>query len=120
MLVLKSVSKLGKIFVKIYIYNFHQLYIHNKCKFLHNWERELTSIKLSLPFYNIYILQNTIGELASISDKEVVTRFFKTTMQKLLKVTQEAGKSGTSKNSNLMQVDNSSHEGSLSLTRLSA
>ncbi|CAA2965615.1 RRP12 [Olea europaea subsp. europaea] len=63
------------------------------------------------------LLLNTIGELASISDKEVVTRFFKTTMQKLLKVTQEAGKSGTSKNSNLMQVDNSSHEGSLSLTR---
>lgn len=63
------------------------------------------------------LLLNTIGELASVSEKEVVTRFFRTTMQKLLKVTQEAGKSGTSRSSDLMQVDNSSHESSLSLTR---
>ncbi|GFP87210.1 rrp12-like protein [Phtheirospermum japonicum] len=63
------------------------------------------------------ILQSTIGELASISDKEVVTWFFKKTMQKLLKVTQEAGKSRNSKDSNSMQVDNSSDEGSLSTAR---
>nr|GLL17907.1 RRP12-like protein [Ipomoea trifida] len=61
-------------------------------------------------------LQTVIGELASISDKEVVTRFFKSTMQKLLKVTQEAGRTG-SKDNNAMQVDNSSGEESLSSVR---
>lgn len=62
-------------------------------------------------------LQNTIGEFASISDKAVVTRFFKTTMQKLLKVTQEASKAESSQSSNQMQIDNSSNENSLSLAR---
>ncbi|XAR51105.1 hypothetical protein NMG60_11005643 [Bertholletia excelsa] len=51
-------------------------------------------------------LQVTIGEFASISDKTVVTRFFKSTMQKLLKVTQEASKTESSNTSNLMQIDN--------------
>ncbi|KAL3637285.1 hypothetical protein CASFOL_019584 [Castilleja foliolosa] len=63
------------------------------------------------------IVQSTIGELASISDKEVVTRFFGKTMEKLLKVTLEVGKSRNSKDSNSMQVDNSSDEGSLSIAR---
>ncbi|CAL5339277.1 unnamed protein product [Camellia sinensis] len=62
-------------------------------------------------------LQTTIGEFASISDKAVVTRFFKTTMQKLLKVTQEASKAESSRSSNQMQMDNSSNENSLSLAR---
>ncbi|KAI8020694.1 RRP12-like protein [Camellia lanceoleosa] len=62
-------------------------------------------------------LQTTIGEFASISDKAVVTRFFKTTMQKLLKVTQEASKAESSRSSNQMQIDNSSNENSLSLAR---
>ncbi|KAL0374605.1 UNVERIFIED_CONTAM: RRP12-like protein [Sesamum radiatum] len=83
--------------------------------------RELLSILTGVYFKSSKdtagILQSTIGELASISDKEVVTWFFKKTMQKLLKVTQEAGKSRSSKNSNLMQVDNSSHDGSLSTAR---
>ncbi|KAL2533290.1 ARM repeat superfamily protein [Abeliophyllum distichum] len=63
------------------------------------------------------LLLNTIGELASISDRKVTSRFFSSSMQRLLKVTQDAGKSGTSRNTNLMQVDNSSHEGLLSLNR---
>ncbi|KAK4396814.1 RRP12-like protein [Sesamum angolense] len=83
--------------------------------------RELLSVLTGVYFKSSKdtagILQSTIGELASISDKEVVTWFFKKTMQKLLKVTQEAGKSRSSKNSNLMQVDNSSHDGSLSTAR---
>ncbi|KAI8009597.1 Guanine nucleotide exchange factor SPIKE 1 [Camellia lanceoleosa] len=62
-------------------------------------------------------LITTIGEFASISDKAVVTRFFKTTMQKLLKVTQEASKAESSQSSNQMQIDNSSNENSLSLAR---
>ncbi|KAL6974644.1 hypothetical protein U1Q18_028827, partial [Sarracenia purpurea var. burkii] len=67
-------------------------------------------------------LQTLIGEFASIADKEVVTRFFKTTMQKLLKVTQEAAKAEAAKadnsqRSNLMPIDNSSDESSLSLVR---
>ncbi|KAK6147593.1 hypothetical protein DH2020_018505 [Rehmannia glutinosa] len=83
--------------------------------------RELLSVLTGVYFKSSKdtggILQSTIGELASISDKEVVTRFFKKTMQKLLKVTQEAGKSRNSKNPNFMQVDNSSNEGSLSTAR---
>lgn len=63
-------------------------------------------------------LQKTIGELASISDKVVVSRFFKITMQKLLKVTLEAHRKENSSSSNSMQVDNSSSEGSLARANL--
>ncbi|KAL6537719.1 hypothetical protein OROHE_012346 [Orobanche hederae] len=63
------------------------------------------------------ILQSTIGELASISDKEVVTRIFKKTMHKLLEVTQESGKLRNSNDANSMQVDNPFDEGSLSKAR---
>ncbi|KAK2985261.1 hypothetical protein RJ640_009169, partial [Escallonia rubra] len=63
------------------------------------------------------LLQSTINEFASISDKEVVGKFFKNTMHKLLKVTQEAGRAQNSKSSNSMQVDNSSNESSVSLAR---
>lgn len=62
-------------------------------------------------------LQSTICELASIADKEIVTRFFRNTMQKLLKVTQEAGNAETSRNSNTMEIDNSSNGSSLALVR---
>ncbi|XP_071737282.1 uncharacterized protein [Rutidosis leptorrhynchoides] len=64
-------------------------------------------------------LQKTIGDVASIADKDVVSRFFKTTMQKLLKVTEEAGKVQHTKASrSSMEVDNSSNEtSSLSQTR---
>ncbi|KAI3709731.1 hypothetical protein L2E82_39497 [Cichorium intybus] len=61
-------------------------------------------------------LQKTIGEFASIAEKGIVSRFFKTTMQKLLKVTEEAGKVQNTKNS--MEVDQSSNETSLSQTRV--
>nr|DAD45608.1 TPA_asm: hypothetical protein HUJ06_003838 [Nelumbo nucifera] len=64
-------------------------------------------------------LQSTIGELASISDKDLVEKFFKTTMQKLLKVTQEAQahKAKQLRNSSSMQIDNSANESSPSLLR---
>lgn len=62
-------------------------------------------------------LQSTIDEFASISDNGEVSRVFKTTMQKLLKVTQEAGKPENSRNSNSMRIDDVSNEGSLSLLR---
>ncbi|KAM0003297.1 putative armadillo-like helical protein [Helianthus debilis subsp. tardiflorus] len=51
-------------------------------------------------------LQRTIGEFAYIADKSVVSKLYKSTMQKLVKVTQEAGK-----------INNSSNETSPSLTR---
>nr|XP_043627919.1 RRP12-like protein [Erigeron canadensis] len=62
-------------------------------------------------------LQKTIGELASIADGDVVSMFFKRTMQKLLKVTEEAGKLQITKGSRCMEVDNSSNETSLSQKR---
>nr|GEV58478.1 hypothetical protein [Tanacetum cinerariifolium] len=62
-------------------------------------------------------LQRTIGEFASIADKSVVSRFFKSTMHKLLTVTEEAGKVQNTKSSSSMEVDNSSGETSLSQTR---
>ncbi|KAH7851415.1 hypothetical protein Vadar_011301 [Vaccinium darrowii] len=62
-------------------------------------------------------LQITIGELASIAEKKFVSRIFKDRMMRLLKVTQEAGKAENSRSSNLMQIDNSSNESSLSLER---
>ncbi|KAJ7979205.1 RRP12-like protein [Quillaja saponaria] len=62
-------------------------------------------------------LQSTIRDIASISDKDVVSRLFKSTMQKLLKVTQEAGKVENTRNSNSMQIDNSSNNMSPSLVR---
>ncbi|GAA0164038.1 hypothetical protein LIER_19765 [Lithospermum erythrorhizon] len=64
-------------------------------------------------------LQKTLGELASISDKAVVSWFFKITMKKLLKVTLEAHKPENSSSSNSMQVDNSSSENSSSSSRAS-
>ncbi|KAK8654755.1 hypothetical protein V6N13_107355 [Hibiscus sabdariffa] len=61
-------------------------------------------------------LQSTIGEFASIAHENVVKTLFKKTMQRLLKVTQEAGLAEASKNNNSMQVDESS-KSSLSLQR---
>lgn len=55
-------------------------------------------------------LQAAIGDIASISNKEVVTRIYRSRMQKLLKVTQEANKDKSSKKSTSMQVDDSSNE----------
>ncbi|KAL7096137.1 hypothetical protein ACP275_10G064800 [Erythranthe tilingii] len=63
------------------------------------------------------ILLSAISELASISDKKVVTLFFKKTMQNLLKLTKEAGIQRNSSKSDSMQIDNSSHEDSLSTAR---
>ncbi|PON84609.1 Coatomer beta subunit [Trema orientale] len=57
-------------------------------------------------------LQSAIGGFASISDKGVVSRLFKNTMQKLLKVTQSAGKAEYSKKSNSMAIDGPSDESS--------
>ncbi|KAJ0582366.1 putative armadillo-like helical protein [Helianthus annuus] len=51
-------------------------------------------------------LRRTIGEFASIADESVVSKLYKSTMQKLVKVTQEAGK-----------INNSSNGTSPSLTR---
>ncbi|XP_057767673.1 uncharacterized protein LOC130987961 [Salvia miltiorrhiza] len=64
------------------------------------------------------ILQTTIRELASVLDKEVVSSFFKQSMMKLVKVTKEAYKSKNTKNSDLMQIDNSANDGSLSAARV--
>ncbi|XP_058214149.1 uncharacterized protein LOC131325744 [Rhododendron vialii] len=62
-------------------------------------------------------LQITISELASIAEKKFVSRLFANRMTRLLKVTEEAGKAENSRSSNLMQIDNSSNESSLSLVR---
>ncbi|KAJ0091712.1 hypothetical protein Patl1_13652 [Pistacia atlantica] len=62
-------------------------------------------------------LQSTIGEFASIADKEVVPRLFKRTMQGLLEATQEAGKAKSTRNSYSMQIDDSSNESSPSHAR---
>lgn len=62
-------------------------------------------------------LQSTIKEFASISDKEVITIFFRATMQKLLRVTQGAGKMGKSGKSDSMQIDKYPDKGSLPLAR---
>ncbi|KAF3792282.1 RRP12-like protein [Nymphaea thermarum] len=62
-------------------------------------------------------LQSTIGEMASISDKKVVKRFFKATMVKLLKVTQKAGEQGHSTESNSMQIDDSAGNDGADLAR---
>ncbi|KAJ7963976.1 RRP12-like protein [Quillaja saponaria] len=56
-------------------------------------------------------------DIAAIPDKDVVSRLFKSTMQKLLKVTQEAGKVENTRNSNSMQIDDSSNNMSPSLVR---
>ncbi|CAH9077093.1 unnamed protein product [Cuscuta europaea] len=62
-------------------------------------------------------LQTIISEIASISDKKVVTGFFKRTMSNLLEVTKEYSKIECSKVANAMQVDNSSGKESLALMR---
>ncbi|XP_054821263.1 uncharacterized protein LOC129320102 isoform X2 [Prosopis cineraria] len=59
-------------------------------------------------------LQHTIGEIASISDRAVTSKLFKSTMLELLKVTQKAGKAD---NANSVQVDGSSNNVSPSVVR---
>ncbi|XP_051150403.1 uncharacterized protein LOC127264880 [Andrographis paniculata] len=76
----------------------------------------LTGVYLDSSKDTAGILQSTIGDLASISDRQVVSWIFKRTMQKLLKVTQEAANSNDTKNSNMMQID-SSDDGSRSKGR---
>ncbi|XP_051150199.1 uncharacterized protein LOC127264739 [Andrographis paniculata] len=67
----------------------------------------LTHVYLKSSKDTAAILQSTIGDLASISDRQVVSWFFKRTMQKLLKVTHEAANSNDTKDSNMMQIDSS-------------
>ncbi|KAL8209270.1 hypothetical protein R6Q57_006002 [Mikania cordata] len=62
-------------------------------------------------------LQRTIGDFATIADKSVVSKLYKNTMNKLLKVTKEAGKIQNIKGSGSMEIDNSSNDTSLSLKR---
>ncbi|CAN6471177.1 unnamed protein product [Victoria cruziana] len=62
-------------------------------------------------------LQSTIGEMASISEKKVVKRFFKATMVKLLKVTQKASEQGQSAESKSMQIDDSAGNDSADIIR---
>ncbi|KAJ4827707.1 hypothetical protein Tsubulata_029798 [Turnera subulata] len=62
-------------------------------------------------------LQSTINEFSAVADKAVVSRIFIKTMNKVLKVMQEATKIESSTNSNTMQVDESSNEKSLCLQR---
>lgn len=62
-------------------------------------------------------LQATIGDFASIAEKEIVTRLFKRTMHRLLEATQEAGKTKSTRKSNSMQIDDSSNESSPSVMR---
>ncbi|KAI9114053.1 hypothetical protein K1719_015304 [Acacia pycnantha] len=59
-------------------------------------------------------LQLTIGEIASISDRSVMSKLFKSTMVKLLKATQEVIKAD---NTSSMQVDESSNNVSPSIVR---
>ncbi|CAA0821517.1 ARM repeat superfamily protein [Striga hermonthica] len=77
----------------------------------------LTGIYSKFSKDTIGILQSTIVELASILDKETVSRFFKKTMQKLLTVTQDVSRLRNNKDSNAMQVDDSSRAASLSTAR---
>lgn len=75
----------------------------------------------------MYLIQRTIGVLASIADKvreksldqtkgkrRVVRVLFTKIMQRLLEVTQEAGEAGKDKKSHSMQIDDSSSKSSLS------
>lgn len=78
----------------------------------------MTCARLVIVSFSVWVfLQTTIRELASVLDKEVVSSFFKQSMKKLLTVTKEANKSKNTKNSNLMQIDNSPDDGSLSAAR---
>ncbi|XP_006843867.2 RRP12-like protein [Amborella trichopoda] len=62
-------------------------------------------------------LQSTIAEFASISDKMVVRQFFTMTMQRLLKLTQEAVQLEQPSESNSMQIDGSRNGDALASER---
>ncbi|XP_030530464.1 RRP12-like protein isoform X2 [Rhodamnia argentea] len=62
-------------------------------------------------------LQSTIAALSSVADKAVISRLYKSTMQKLLKVTLEAGKVRNSRKPNSMGSDDLSNESSPSVLR---
>ncbi|CAI9100786.1 OLC1v1037959C2 [Oldenlandia corymbosa var. corymbosa] len=62
-------------------------------------------------------IQVAIAELASVAEKKAVTGLFKSTMHKLLKVTQEVGEAANSGGLNSMQLDSLAGERSLSSAR---
>lgn len=66
----------------------------------------------------MHFLQSTIREFASIVDKNLITRIFKKTMGKLLELTENATKAGSSRSSDSMQIDDSSNGKSPSVDRL--
>ncbi|KAF8401126.1 hypothetical protein HHK36_014430 [Tetracentron sinense] len=70
----------------------------------------LSGIFLKSPKDSGGYLQSTIGEFASISDRAVVKSFFRTTMQKLLTVTQKSVKAEQPRNSSSMQIDDSANK----------
>lgn len=62
-------------------------------------------------------MQSTIAALSPIADKAVISRLYKSTMQKLLKVTLEAAKVRDSRKPNSMGSADSSNESSPSVLR---
>lgn len=62
-------------------------------------------------------MQSAIAEFASIADKQVVSRLFTRTMNKLLNATLKARETDNSKKSNAMSIDEPSDESSLSVVR---
>lgn len=76
----------------------------------------LFTIFMSSPQEKRGYLQATIADMASVADKAVVNHFFIRAMQKLLKVTQEATKSGHARKSS-MEVDGSNNEQTAASTR---
>ncbi|KAF6146486.1 hypothetical protein GIB67_037786 [Kingdonia uniflora] len=79
----------------------------------HDFSSVLTDILLGSSSDGGGSLQSTIGEFASISDKNVVNKLFTTTMKNLLKVTQNAVERGMPKSSSTMQDASEERKGSI-------
>ncbi|KAK7363336.1 hypothetical protein VNO77_05476 [Canavalia gladiata] len=82
-----------------------------------NWLKDLSDVFLKSMKDDGGCLQCTIGEVASIADKDDVHKLLKEKMSKLIKYTQKARKVGNSKNSRPMQIDDASNNVSPSVLR---
>lgn len=85
--------------------------------FSRNFLPLLFNIFIAAPPEKRGVLQVTIGELASVSEKKVVKDFFVSIMQKLLKATKEAGETGRPKGPEPMDLSGPKKEETASSKR---
>eukprot|EP00250_Pteridium_aquilinum_P028638 c37528_g1_i1 orf=673-4578(-) len=101
----------------LYTERFARANISAIASFSKNFLPLLFNVFIAAPSEKRGMLQATIGELASISEKKIVRDFFVSIMQKLLKATKEAGDNARVKGAEPMDISGPKKEESASSNR---